>query len=1201
MKYFKKDILKFLFPEIQIIDSIKQDGFFVKKKVSFQLKNKNNLQTGLEESKTVSDSVYKEESNFSSNINNKNQYKQYDTKDIDVKSINDKFDDIQNLFSKQWIGSSSNVDKICKAFKRPYIMGYNNIKPKNVIIITGNESHGKVTAVNIMAKNLKSNKIIKYSEISKLNLSIYKSENDDSVFLNDLYKALYSKTDIVVFENIEKLNYTGIEILLSLISKGSYTLPNRYIIQNNMLLQATTTLNTNSISELSCNGKFFVFTSVLSQDRVIDYLGNEFSKNISDIINLSNFNDIEIQRITRILIEKFINKCKQQLKLIIFPEVSFLNKINKVYNPKMGINGIESYINEEVYKPLVEYCMNYKISEEKKLNILYEYDTYKINVDNKLYSLGEYVKNYNAIAVDEIKKELSEVIGLDTVKEYVLNLENNLTVQKLREKKGLKTTDISMHMIFTGNPGTGKTTIARVVAKYLKAIGVLSSGQLREVSRSDMIGQYVGHTAKLTSKIIDSATGGVLFIDEAYSLCRGKNDIFGIEAIDTLVKGMEDNRDNLVVILAGYSNEMSEFLKNNSGLKSRFPNIINFEDYTPEEMYRIAEVTAKSKGYKIGNDCKKPMIEEFERKQIKGKNDSGNGRLVRNVIESAILEQSQRIMSDNTQDLELLLPQDFGFNNKQEFDLEKELSSIIGLESVKDFVRTQYNVILAKEKRKRAELTVDTSQSLNMIFTGNPGTGKTTMARVVAQMFHSMGLLKSGHLVETDKSGLIAEYVGQTAKKTEDIFKSALGGVLFIDEAYSITNDKSSFGQECIDTLVKLIEDYRGEILVILAGYSKEMNEFIKSNSGLESRFPLKIEFPDYSEKELYMIGKNMIDKKGFKLTDESDICFKNAVYELKKHATESSGNGRMVRNFIEEIIRNQSSRIATSDVTVSEMTIIIPDDIIPRKSDNKSYNLEEDLNNVIGLESVKKYIRSLNARLRIQEERKKQGLKVDETQTLHMIFKGNPGTGKTMMARTVANVLYNMGVISTNKLIETDRSGLVAGYVGQTALKTHEVIKSALNGVLFIDEAYSLAQGGENDFGKEAIDTLVKMMDDNRDRLVVILAGYSDDMENFLNQNVGLKSRFPNIIEFEDYSVDELLSIANNMYTNQGYILSEDAIIALKMLFEEGRKNKQFGNGRFVRNVYEKSLNNQALRLSEINTINTDDLVLIKAEDIRG
>jgi len=785
--------------------------------------------------------------------------------------------------------------------------------------------------------------------------------------------------------------------------------------------------------------------------------------------------------------------------------------------------------------------------------------------------------------LEEVKKELNSVIGLGKVKEYVLSLEDHFKVQKMREEAGHKLARTSMHMIFVGNPGTGKTTIARIVAKYLKALGILFTGQLREVTRSDLVGQYVGHTAKLTNEVVQSALGGVLFIDEAYALCRDEHDVFGREAVDALVKAIEDYRDDLVVILAGYKDEMEKFLDTNSGLRSRFPNVIEFEDYTPEEMYEIALVTARSKGYRIAEDCREPLLRLFEKSQIKGRNDSGNGRLVRNVIEQAILEQSKRLLREPGAPMDLLTYDDFGFESFEKFDLEKALAGIVGLENVKEFVRTQYKMLLAEEKRRQAGLQTDTTQTLNMIFTGNSGTGKTTVARVMASMFKEMGLLKRGHLVETDRRGLVSEYVGQTAKKTEEVFRSALGGVLFIDEAYSLAGTGSSADKEAIDTLVKLLEDYRGEIAVILAGYRKEMADFLKANSGLESRFPIRIDFPDYSARELYEIALKMIDTKGFQVTEEARRVLAEQIDILHRTSTAHSGNARMVRNFVETILRNQSARIASSDVAASDLTVILPEDIETTKRRTEEFDLEGALAKIIGLEEVKSFIRGLYARLRLQNERKKMGLPVDQSQTLHMIFKGNPGTGKTMVARIVADVLYHIGIIRTNKLVDTDRAGLVAGYVGQTAIKTTEKVMEAMDGVLFIDEAYSLAQGGENDFGKEAIDTLVKLMDDNRERLVVILAGYSRDMDDFLKVNPGLKSRFPNIIEFADYTLDELLQIAYKFYEDKGYVLSEAAKAKLAQILDEARKEEAFGNGRYVRNVFERSVNNQALRLTRI------------------
>ncbi len=248
------------------------------------------------------------------------------------------------------------------------------------------------------------------------------------------------------------------------------------------------------------------------------------------------------------------------------------------------------------------------------------------------------------------------------VKDYIKSLQSHILIQERRKQQGMKTSDVSKHMIFTGNPGTGKTTIARLISRYMKAIGALSQGQLVEVTRADLVGRYVGHTAPLTMQVIKSALGGVLFIDEAYSLYRGKDDSFGLEAIDTLVKAMEDYRDDLIVILAGYSKEMSTFLESNSGLKSRFPNVINFPDYTGEELMKIALIIAKSKGYKIDDSLKEPLQEYFTKVQANNSKESGNGRLARNVVEDAILRQSERLIKDSKASIDELILEDFNLD-----------------------------------------------------------------------------------------------------------------------------------------------------------------------------------------------------------------------------------------------------------------------------------------------------------------------------------------------------------------------------------------------------------------------------------------------------------------------------------------------------------------------------------------------------------
>lgn len=1204
-------IFKFLFPEYQIIETIKKHGIIVKKKSraqiskdqsykrlsinkgylmdteKYQVVNYDNIlkESKLSKDKTVKDKV-------------KNEVK------LPSDSINKDFDIIRNELSKAIIGQEKFLDSLNIAFKRPFITGKSMLKPINTIFILGEESTGRHTCIEKIGELLKKRKILNYSSISELDLSIYPTVSEEGVFISDLYRALYTQSDIIVFDNFEKCNRNFINVISNLVIDGRYKLNERYAIQNNNLVESTRTLMEDSVDEISANGKYFVFITTEKESKVIDIFGSKFIKSIGDILRVDSYINDEVIEISKKFIYDVSLLCKRNLSINLKYSNDLVEYCAAKYRKNSGMLGIQEYIYENLYKTLAEYKLKNLIKLDTTIEL------FILNNERIMANIyGDYGKNIidlmellpkNKINnVYEIKEELNSIIGLNKVKEYILNIEDNLKVQKMRENEGLKTAKISMNMIFTGNPGTGKTTIARIVAKYLKSIGVLNNGQLREVSRAELVGQYVGHTAKITNEIIQSALGGILFIDEAYSLCRDKNDTFGLEAIDALVKGIEDNRDNLVVILAGYRDEMERFIKTNSGLKSRFPNIIDFEDYTVDEMYEISLITAKSNGYRIDDGCKEGLIKLFEKSQIKGKNDSGNGRLVRNIIESAILEQSKRLIKDKIQPMDLLTFEDFKFEDLEKFDLDKALSSIIGLLNVKEFIKTQYKVIIANEKRRKAGINVDTTQALNMIFTGNPGTGKTTIARVVASMFKDIGLLKVGHLVEIDRGGLVAEYVGQTAKKTEEVFKSALGGVLFIDEAYALSSDGNSFGKEAIDTLVKLIEDYRGEIVVILAGYKKEMLEFMKSNSGLESRFPLNIDFPDYSPKELNDIALKMIEDKGFQISDDAKLSIYEEIEMLHRTSTVHSGNGRMIRNLIEKIMRNQSSRIAYEEVKLSDLNKILSCDIETIKNKTEDYDVDKALEKIVGLNEVKKYINSLYARLKMQNERKKLGLIVDSSQTLHMIFRGNPGTGKTMVARITADVLYNMGVIKSNKLVETDRSGLVAGYVGQTAIKTTEKVMEAIDGVLFIDEAYSLSQGGLNDYGKEAIDTIVKLMDDYRERLVVILAGYSKDMDDFLKVNQGLKSRFPNIIEFSDYGVDELMHIANKFYKDKGYILSDGAKNKLYSIFSDVQKEEAFGNGRYVRNIFEKSVNNQAVRLSSDTNLTRDELILIEEEDI--
>ncbi len=505
-----------------------------------------------------------------------------------------------------------------------------------------------------------------------------------------------------------------------------------------------------------------------------------------------------------------------------------------------------------------------------------------------------------------------------------------------------------------------------------------------------------------------------------------------------------------------------------------------------------------------------------------------------------------------------------------------ELLELIGLDNAKKEIQDAVNFAKVQMQRKKMGLP-ETPVSFHLVFSGNPGTGKTTVARIVAKVYKEIGILSKGHLVETDRAGLVAGYVGQTAKQTKEIIEKAKGGVLFIDEAYTLLGEGKDFGQEAIDTLLKEMEDNRDDLVVIVAGYADLMQKFISSNPGLQSRFSRYIHFEDYNGEQLFQIFEKLCEKSKYKLEEGSEELLKLYFNDMFEDRSDNFGNARDVRNFFEGVLTRQANRLAVAEGVSKDdfETIKIVDLNIELKNDDLTLEkMLHDLNEMVGLSQVKKEVESLTKLVQYNKMREEQGL-VAQSLSLHLVFTGNPGTGKTTVARFVAQIYKELGLLSKGQLIETDRAGLVAGYVGQTAIKTKEVISSAIGGVLFIDEAYTLLGEG-NDFGQEAIDTLLKEMEDHRDDLVVIVAGYTDEMKSFIHSNPGLESRFNRYLEFDDYTPQEMYGILQNMCEKNQYTIADGAQEILEDYFKSTSSSK-IGNGRGVRNIFEKLVTSHA------------------------
>ena len=527
-----------------------------------------------------------------------------------------------------------------------------------------------------------------------------------------------------------------------------------------------------------------------------------------------------------------------------------------------------------------------------------------------------------------------------------------------------------------------------------------------------------------------------------------------------------------------------------------------------------------------------------------------------------------------------------------------QLDGLTGLAPVKAQVRQLTDVVRAEQMRRAAGLPVS-QVSRHLVFTGNPGTGKTTVARLLGQLYAAIGVLGTGQLVEVTRSDLVAGYVGQTAIKTTEAVNRALGGILFIDEAYTLTRSAGSghdFGQEAVDTLVKLMEDHRDELVVIAAGYGEEMIQFISSNPGLPSRFPRTIRFPDYSTDELASIFTGMCERDQYEVSADALDGLHQYLASLPR--SREFGNGRLVRNLFEAALARQASRVVAAGG--ADLTTLTPQDLGLSTEDAPSLEvLLGQLDGLTGLAPVKAQVRQLTDVVRAEQMRRAAGLPVSQV-SRHLVFTGNPGTGKTTVARLLGQLYAAIGVLGTGQLVEVTRSDLVAGYVGQTAIKTTEAVNRALGGILFIDEAYTLTRsaGSGHDFGQEAVDTLVKLMEDHRDELVVIAAGYGEEMIQFISSNPGLPSRFPRTIRFPDYSTDELASIFTGMCERDQYEVSADALDGLHQYLASLPRSREFGNGRLVRNLFEAALARQASRVvaaggADLTTLTPQDLGL--------
>ena len=572
------------------------------------------------------------------------------------------FEGLADEVKKTVLGQDAFVEGVARAMRRPFVLGTEPPAARNVVLLCGGAGTGRHFALTETARCMAARGLLQSDQIATLDLALYPNSGAEKLFLQDLYAALYAPGEIVVFEHYENCYPGFLKTISDLAVKGSAPLSSRYLVnKEGILVDAGTALAPGAVSRIDPRGKYLIFFSNKGREAMADHFGAAFVSALGDVCTTTPFAREDLAALAAQQLNALARKVQTRLGLTLSAGADVRDHVAARCTPEQGAAGLAACC-DKIFRALSEYCLQ----TDKKLTGTVTLTARPDGIDFQLGNaaparLFDLLPAAYTGAVDEIKRELDELVGLAPVKEYVFGLADNIQVQQRRAAAGFKTASLSMHMIFTGNPGTGKTTIARLVARYLKAIGALKGGQLIEVGRGDLVGRYTGHTAPLTNSVIESALGGVLFIDEAYSLYRGEQDSFGLEAIDTLVKGMEDHRDELVVILAGYTKEMETFLTANSGLASRFPNKIEFPDYTADELLDITTVLAKGKGYRLAESCTFPLLGYYKRRQALDSRTAGNGRLARNTLEKAIFNQSRRLVAEPAAELDLILPGDLEF------------------------------------------------------------------------------------------------------------------------------------------------------------------------------------------------------------------------------------------------------------------------------------------------------------------------------------------------------------------------------------------------------------------------------------------------------------------------------------------------------------------------------------------------------------
>lgn len=903
---------------------------------------------------------------------------------------------------------------------------------------------------------------------------------------------------------------------------------------------------------------------------------------------------------------------------------------------KSGEGKVEIILNDKIIcsrKFLIgeSEILNFETTEEKFLNekLIKSKTAQPPEVERYTYHKSE------KVSLETLLNELYEFIGLDNLKQSIIDFLTYLNFIGERRKKGIKTDEkLELHCLFLGNPGTGKTSVARLFGKILRAMGVLENGHVIEVDRAGLVGQYIGETAIKTDKIISEALGGILFIDEAYSLKKANTSSdFGQEAIDILLKRMEDYKGKFIVIAAGYPSLMNEFIESNPGLKSRFTHTFNFDDYTPEQLIQIFKLFASKEEYELDNSA-----EEFLLKQLneiyKTRDDSfGNARLIRKIFNETKIQLSKRYQSvDESEkekfslnkiridDIKNSLAKIDGFSFSKNNDTNslnlilERINKLVGLEN---FKRESYEIVkLARYYAEEGELLSE-KFNFHFLFAGRNYAGQSIAAKYLAEIFYLLGITSRNDFYEYDVRQFFSNDIFHTVEKTNNIFDKVKGGVLLIKDFDFIFKDKFTNREilsEFVNTFYNRLQKDSGKTIVIIDCSISFPDNISNEFNFIKTFFSKKIIFDDYTPDELLEIFTSMLYDKKLSLADESKELLRKFFFHVYRNKEKYPPNTLLLKNILDIIQRKHLLRISdiprerrTEEIS---KTIRVEDiaDIIELEKSRETNTSDEystsirkyldELDLLAGLNEVKQTILRIINSERVAELRRERGLNV-VPRNLHGLFVGTTGTGKTTVAKIYSNILFELGLINNRTPLELDKLTIKNLFLNESYLSPESLLKHYEGKLVILNHAYQFISSDDS-FVKEFFNTTLGLLKIFGDRFVLILSDSSNELNLVMENYSEYKKYFTNTFNFKNFTPREMLEIALNFTQQYGYQLDEGAWQLLLEIFNDlYSRNNENGCTKVVLDLIYRAITNQEMRLSKQQTVTDEELTTITIDDI--